>query len=293
MHGEGAVNPNDVTLYAGLAHARFAVDSFHFGHGIALSRTFAHLSAPFLAGFLPPPKAEQRRRPEPRSVDVLAQLHVPEGSFPLWGIDRVNTVWWLAVLLRLRATPRVTVVGLSSEPFAGEPRIWRGAGFWPAEAEPRRVVLDPEARKEILEEDLRWVAGHWVSSGALLRDEGGFGQSMRLLDQSYFAPAPAVALQCLWDALGILFFPKPPADDRLAAALAAYLQVPAAEQREFADRTGTLLGFRAAAAEGEQDGLEEPVVETYALARRVLLQVVENGFVPTRKELETGLLGPH
>ncbi len=285
------MNPNDVTLYAGLAHARFAVDSFHFGHGIALSRTFAHLSAPFLAGFQPPPA--ERRGPAPRSVDVLAQLYVPESSFPLWGIDRVNTVWWLAVLLRLRATPRVTVVGLSSEPFAGEPRIWRGAGFWPAESEPRRVVLDPEARQEIQEEDLQWVAGHWVSSGALLRDEGGFGRSMRLLDQSYFAPTPRDALQCLWDALGVLFFPKPTSDDRLAAALAAYLQVPGAERRDFIEKAGTLLGFRAAAAEGEQDGLEEPLVETYALARRVLLRVIENGFIPTRRELETGLLGPH
>jgi hypothetical protein len=49
------LNFNDIELYAGFADARLQVDAFHFGHGIALSRTFAHLSAPFLAGFLPRP----------------------------------------------------------------------------------------------------------------------------------------------------------------------------------------------------------------------------------------------
>ena len=47
---------NDIELYAGFADARLQVDELHFGHGIALSRTFAHLSAPFLAGFLPRPR---------------------------------------------------------------------------------------------------------------------------------------------------------------------------------------------------------------------------------------------
>jgi hypothetical protein len=47
------LNLDQIDLYAGIADARLQVDELHFGRGIALSRTFAHLSAPFLAGFLP------------------------------------------------------------------------------------------------------------------------------------------------------------------------------------------------------------------------------------------------
>jgi hypothetical protein len=126
---QSGLNLDEIDLYAGFAGARLQVDAFHFGRGIALSRTFAHLSAPFLAGFLPRPSRDAGVS-EPRSFDVVAQLHIPEEAVLLEGLDRVNTVWWLAVLLRLRTTPHLTVVGLSSEPFGGDPRAWRGAGFW-------------------------------------------------------------------------------------------------------------------------------------------------------------------
>lgn len=288
------MNPNDVTLYAGVADARLQVDTFHLGHGVALSRTFAHLSAPFLAGFLPRPPKDALHPPEPVSFDIVAQLQLPEESSPLRKLDRVNTIWWLAVLLRLRATPRVTVVGLSSEPFGGDPRIWRGAGFWPAEAGPRQVELDPEAPAEIRREDLEWIGRHWVAAAGLADGSGKLRRALRWFDRSCFAPDPAGALQSLWSSLAALFLPDPGDDGRrLVANLAAFLDVPQGERAAFARGADGLLEARSASLEGATDDLEAAVAGTWALVKRSLVRIVESGYVPTLRELESGRLGPH
>jgi hypothetical protein len=288
------LNFNDIELYAGFADARLQVDEFHFGHGIALSRTFAHLSAPFLAGFLPRPPRDSAWKTEPRSFDVVAQLHIPEASSPLRELDRVNTVWWLAVLLRLRATPRLTMVGLSSEPFGGDPRIWRGAGFWPVEAESRRVELDPAAAMEVRQEDLEWVRAHWLSGAELMADRPELRRAMSFFDKSSFAPGTPEALQAVWDSLAALFLPDPGDDGRrLAANLAVFLDVPAGERGPFQHSAGELLDARLASLEGATEGLEDPLGKTYALAKRALVRIFESGYVPTLREMETGHLGPH
>lgn len=291
------MNFNEITLYAGFADVRLQVEAFHFGHGIALSRTFAHLSAPFLAGFLPRPPRDAARlpwHPGLRSFDVVAQLHVPEQSSPLRDLDRVNTVWWLAMLLRLRATPRLTVVGLSSEPFGGDPRIWRGAGFRPVEAEPRRVEIDPAAPGELRQEDLEWVREHWLPGAALMAERRELRRAVRFFDQSCFAPGTPEALQAVWDSLAALFLPDPQDDgSRLTGNLAVFLDIPAAERDAFQRSTAELLDARMASLEGATEGLEEPLSGTYALARRALVRILESGYVPTHRELETGRLGPH
>lgn len=288
------MNFNDIELYAGFADARLQVNEFHFGHGIALSRTFAHLSAPFLAGFLPRPTRDSSWQPEPRSFDVVAQLHVPEDAAPLRDMDRVNTVWWLAALLRLRATPRLTVVGLSSEPFGGDPRILRGAGFWPIEAEPRRVEIDPTAAAEVRQEDLEWVRDHWLAGADLMAERPELRRAVRFFDQSCFAPGTPEALQTVWDSLAALFLPDPQDDgQRLAANLAVFLGVPAGERDAFLRGAGELLDARMASLEGATEGLEEPLGKTYLLARRALARIFESGYVPTLREMETGHLGPH
>ncbi len=282
----------EADIYAGIADARLRVDEFHFGRGIALSRTFAHLSAPFLAGFLPRPARflGDAAVYEPKSFDILAQLHIPEDAAPLEGLDRLNTVWWLALLLRLRTTPHLSVVGLSTEPFGGDPRAWRGAGFWPVEAEPRRVELAPGSPAEIGEEDLEWVARCWVSAGRLMKEREDLHKAVRNFDRSCFAPAPADALQLLWASLASLFLPGENDDgSRLAANLATFLEIPSAERSGFLDDTSDLLDARLASLEGATGDLEEPVARTCGLVRQTLTRIFDNGYVPTIRELESGL----
>ncbi len=48
------MNPNEVDLFGGFAGAKLEVETFHFGVGIVLSRTSAHLMAPFVMAFAPP-----------------------------------------------------------------------------------------------------------------------------------------------------------------------------------------------------------------------------------------------
>ena len=140
------MNPNEIDLYAGIAGASIEVNSFHFGEGIVLSKTFAHLMAPFLMAFAPAKLGNHHPGPWKAAqggfrFDVLAQLKVPkEFSPPRW-FDHLNTAWWFAALLRLRATPLISVPVIASEPFSKAPEIEHDIQFWPVEAEPRRFIL--------------------------------------------------------------------------------------------------------------------------------------------------------
>jgi hypothetical protein len=286
---QSGLNLDEIDLYAGFAGARLQVDAFHFGRGIALSRTFAHLSAPFLAGFLPRPSRDAGVS-EPRSFDVVAQLHIPEEAVLLEGLDRVNTVWWLAVLLRLRTTPHLTVVGLSSEPFGGDPRAWRGAGFWPVEAEARRVELAPGAPAEIRQDDLEWVQRCWITAGRLMAERQELRRAVRSFDRGCFAPGPAEALQLLWSSLAALFLPDENDDgSRLASNLAVFLEVPPEKRTAFLADATDLLDSRLASLEGATGDLEEPVARTCGLVRQTLTRIFDDGYVPTIRELESGL----
>src|SRR3990172_9239218 len=108
------MDPNLTDLYAGLAGVEFREDEFDFGQGIVLSKTYAHLMAPFLMAFA---RAEPGR-PHPApwkpasggfGFDIEAELFVPgNAKVPDW-FDNVNTVWWIAALLRLKANPLLCV----------------------------------------------------------------------------------------------------------------------------------------------------------------------------------------
>lgn len=154
-------------------------------------------------------------------------------------------------------------MGLSSEPFGGDPRIWRGAGFQPIDAEPRRVELDPSAAGEVRQEDLEWVRDHWLSGAELMAERPELRRAVRFFDKSCFAPGTPEALQAVWDSLAALFLPDPEDDGRrLAANLAVFLDIPAGERDPFLRAAGELLDARMASLEGATEGLEEPLKKT-------------------------------
>jgi hypothetical protein len=47
------MNPNTSPLYAGISGLQLEAESFELGQGVTLSKTFAHVMAPFLIAFAP------------------------------------------------------------------------------------------------------------------------------------------------------------------------------------------------------------------------------------------------
>ena len=273
------------------------METFHFGEGIVLSKTFAHLMAPFVMAFAPAEPGKPHPAPWKAAqggfgFDVLAQLEVPKEFQPPRWFDRINTVWWFAALLRLHATPLVSVPVIASEPFSKALEIEHDIQFWPIEAEPRRLVLERDPSATISEPALRWIRDHWRGGGLLMHESDEFNLLMQALDQSLFARSVELALLSLWGALEAVFSPgRNELRFRVTALIATFLEPPGQERRALQRRLVKLYDSRSAAAHGRAESLLEPLLDTYSIIKRVVTKIIEQNRVPSPRQLEGELFG--
>jgi hypothetical protein len=116
-------NPQDGDLYGGLAGLKLDGPRFEIGQGAYIQGTFAHLMAPFILAFA---KGEHgKAHPGPwrsasggLAVDIVAEIVIPASfSVPKW-FDRLNAIWWLLALLRVRVSQLARIPVIASIPFA-------------------------------------------------------------------------------------------------------------------------------------------------------------------------------
>ena len=215
---------------------------------------------------------------------VLAQLKVPKEFNPPRWFDHLNTAWWFAALLRLRATPLISVPVIASEPFSKAPEIEHDIQFWPIEAEPRRLILDRAPATRVSESVLVWVGDHWREGGVL----------MQAFDQSLFARSVKLALLSLWGALEAVFSPgRNELRFRVTALIATFLEPAGENRRSLQRKLEKLYDSRSAAAHGRPESLLEPLIETYAITKCIVTKILEENRVPTPLQLENQLFGIH
>ena len=287
---------DDCDLYGGIAGAELPVEQFDLGHGVVLSRTYAHLMAPFMMAFSP----AQPGKPHPTpwraakggfGFDILAQLHIPSDfSLPDW-FDKFNTIWWLAALMRFKAAHSVIVPVVASDAFCrareGEDEIT----FWPIEVDSQRLqmIVNPSI---LLEEDLRWVRDHWADGGHLLIENQSFSLLFQSFDQSLFARNTALALLSLWAALEAMFSPaRSELRFRVSANIAAYLEPLGQARLTLQKKVAKLYDARSAVAHGTSQSEDDAFRDTYDLVRRIVMRILGDYHVPTREELEQTLFG--
>ena len=288
---------DECDLYGGLAGATLPVEEYDFGRGITISRTFAHLMAPFVMAFSP----AERGKPHPapwRSArgglgfDVHAQIHVPKGFTPSEWFDRLNTVWWFVALLRFRASPFLLVPVVASGPFAKAKNDEEEIHFWPMEVEPRMLVVEQKASHEIEVHDLDWIKGHWWDAGKLMHRHDEFNLLFQACAQCMFTRQPALALLSLWGALEGMFSPaKTELRFRVSTNIAAYLEPLGTARMELQKRVAKLYDARSQAAHGGSELPKEALRDSYALTKRVINKVIEANEVPNREKLDAALFG--
>jgi hypothetical protein len=289
------LNPNKIPIYAALTGAGLDVPSFDLGHGVVLSRLAVSLPASRLAELLPGVPEVNRSALRALAaggpgLDLSAQIFVPAEFRPHRWLDRVNTVWWLVTLLRLRSTPEVQVPLLSSEPFAQEPRAGEGVGFWPVETEPHRLPFDPEAPRRISGDDLEWLAAHWFHAGRLVVRSVPFNDAVKALDKAYSMTEVAVSLSALWEGLEVLFGEEGGPAPGVPESIASFLTPEGPARGALREGISRLYEARSTAEAG-QEPPEGFLAETYAIAKRVFLKIIEEEHVPTRAEIEAGRFG--
>src|SRR5689334_10693193 len=110
-------------LYGGISGVQIKPERFDLGEGIAISQTYAHFMAPFLMAFAPaapgkPHPAPWRAAKGGIGVDITAEIYLPFNFQANYGLDRLNTIWLLTALLRLKVSSGIFAPVVSNEPLS-------------------------------------------------------------------------------------------------------------------------------------------------------------------------------
>lgn len=283
-------------IYAGLAGRKLGA-RFDLGEGVTLSPTFAHIMAPLMAAFAPAEKGKPHPAPWKAvsggfGFDIVCELRVPTLTARKHSEDPNDTLWCITALIRLRSGPGVTLPAITTLPFSEVKTSGNDVHIWPREIEPRLLLLQAAYPEEITELDLAWVKAHWASACALAAKHDEFNLALQAYDQCQFNRHPSVALLTLWAALEALFSGgREELRFRISAGVAAFLEPLGLGRLSLQKQIAKLYDSRSAAAHGRIEKAHEPLMSTYALARRALTKIIEDNHVPTKAELEAKLFG--
>jgi hypothetical protein len=283
-------------LHAGLSGIELQEPCFDLGFGLTLSKTYAHLMAPFMIAFKPalsglhhpaPWKAAQGGN----SFDISAELCVPaeiEGDFG----SKIEVARTVLFLLRLGVNPATTLPVFSNHAFAVLSEVRDNeARLFPYEVQPRHFplgVLGGTATPEAV----GWVSKKWPVTHKLILKNTEFSLAVAAIDSGQFVQQSALALVSLWGALEALFSPSTAElKFRVSALIAAFLEPPGRARHALHKDIAKLYDKRSAAAHGKPKHDADDLLATFNLLRRVILEIIDRGEVPTKEKLEAALFG--
>ncbi|MFZ5520672.1 MAG: hypothetical protein ACOZD0_05650 [Pseudomonadota bacterium] len=156
-------------IYAGLSGLELTEESFDLGEGVTLSRTYAHLMAPFMMAFKKPAEYDQPHPGPWKSLgggfyfDIDAEVCIPAALEDRYG-SQMEIARIIGVLLRLGVHPSLRIPAFANHPFAtmGE-RPERESWLRPNEFLPRYFPLDTET-DAIGPGEAAWVAERWPTA---------------------------------------------------------------------------------------------------------------------------------
>ena len=286
----------DIT--AGLAGVKLEPVEYSLGSGVRISQTYAHMMAHFMMAYSPAKPDQPHPRPWSAvsggafTYDIYTQLEVDASTLAGLDLDSSFIAWWITAILRLRLGPVFIVPVLGEQTFAEAKINHSKARFYPVEIYNQILVLDPDARRIIYETDLAWTAKYWLTASRLYQENDAFRLLFEAVDQSMFARHRSLALLWLWGGLEAVFSPaKAELRYRISSAIASFMEGPGIPRMNAQKAIAKLYDSRSAAAHGRKDKKGDSLQETYALARRAVLKMIENNRVPTHVELEAKIFG--
>jgi hypothetical protein len=284
-------------LHAGLSGIDLEGVTYELGEGVQLSDAYAHLMAPFIMAFAPPPGGIGPH-PGPWKAatggfgfDVSAELTVPADLEEKYG-SKVAVARTILFLLRLYVNPAITLPVFSTHRFAELPKTDdKDARLVPYEVQPRHFPLGAVG-DHATPESIQWVREHWQTTHRLYASSAGFELAVEALSTGQFVENTALTLVSLWAALEGLFSPSTSElRFRVSALIAAYLEDPGKERASLQKAIAKLYDKRSAAAHGKPKHGSNDLLDTFILMRRVLVSIINSGEVPTPSELESVLFG--
>jgi hypothetical protein len=279
------VHPEAAALHGGIAGVEIEPIEFNLAPGLMIRRTFAHVMAPYLLAFAPPPRP---KAPHPApwkaarggvGFDVLAEIALATEARPT-KFTRLNTLWWVLALIRLRTGAAARMPVVSDTPYAEVPRREEEPVLWPIEMAPAHLRLRPDPPTVLAVADLEWVRDHLIS-GAALMDDASFNRAMQTLDGVTWAHSSGAAIIITWAAIETLFRPgRQDVARKLATAVAIYLQPPGSERDRVFQRVRTLYEVRGDTAHASKPPQTEELFDSLSIARAAFCKAIEGRELP-------------
>lgn len=286
-HRKARVNPAAVRLHAGIAGLRVE-EPIEIASGLQLAPTYAHVMAPFIMAFNEPAEPEQGHRGPWKSasggsaIDIHAEATLDE-SAKIGIFDRLNSIWFLATLLRLRISTAIRVPVVSDTAFVEVPG-GKEPVLWPIEfRRPIHVAL--HHCSHVQRDGIAWIGSNMENGATMMRGEG-FALAFQTLDQAWFAESRGSAMVLLWSAIESLFRPRDQDITKtLARMIATYLtDDPRARDRRYQE-IKALYKVRGEMVHAARTPAEAPIDATAGIARRAFIRAIEHGEVPDAERL--------
>lgn len=220
-------------------------------------------------------------RPDWRFEHVRAQrstLHEETRARTDLGFDRVNALWFIVALLRLKLALPIQMVVLADRPIQGISDSTETSNLIPVELQLQQLLTAPPQGASL--SDFDWCAAHLTAGAALMKDPI-FNRAFQTLDGAIHTSSPGAGIVVAWAAIETLLRPGgSQITKRLCSALAAYLH-PAGPER---DRAYTDISRCYEARGGAVHAGAVPEAEefhfAFSIARRTLLKAIEQGTLP-------------
>jgi hypothetical protein len=291
-----AGDPLPGTLYIGLSGLLLKDTIIEFPLAVRLERTYAHMMSPITLAFAPAPI--DGHHPPPWKAarggfgqDITAQLTVPVSAAEDANA-RLEVARIIVFLLRLWSDPSIVAPAISNMPFsdiacAGDATAY----IMPLEHRQRFFALGLQDDSKTLA-SLTWVVEHLPSALKLAKESAEFRLASHAMNAGQFIEDSALILISLWGALETIFSPSTSElRFRVSALISAYLYPAGPERIAHQKQIADLYDKRSAAAHGKRKHANNDVLLTFELLRKVLIQIICDGQVPTKTQLEARLFG--
>lgn len=279
-------------VYAGISGVTLEPESFDLGHGVILSRTYAHLMSPCLMAFARPGPhgyhpAPWRAAKGGFGFDIEIEMKVPPATALSGHFEMKEIVWWIATLFRFTKSPFLTAPVLSDQPFNVIPRAKEEPKLDPFEIEPRIFGPGESSGRSLGMDTLNYVKEKWVPAALSLSSNDRFYTAVKAFDSATVRGRTSASLLGLWGAIEQIFAPsRAELRYRVSSLLASYLEPQGKERLKLYKEILMLYDERSVAAHTAQQVDSGPLVHTYVLMRNALIRMIDEHSVPTQDDLE-------
>lgn len=283
-------------LFIGLSGPNLLGKRIEFSRGIVLEETFAHLMAPLTMAFGRPASGEHHPGPWKAArggfgQDIVAQLSIPKNAAKTMR-ERMEIASTISFLLRLWSDPSVTMIAGANMAFTSIKDAPDAlAHIFPLQFRERIFAIEIADRERVLG-SLDWVVEHLEPTLKIMGESPEFRLAASALEAGQFIENTALTIISLWGALEALFSPSTSElRFRVSALIASYINPPGKDRLEAQKAIAALYDKRSAAAHGSPKHSGDDLLATFELLRKVLIRLIRDGGVPSKRELEARLFG--